>query len=350
MKNFLKKYITDRKLVVISDHNVKSITVPAKLQFALILIVLGACAWLPFSMGRVAAYTDISYENAHIINESTDVEQRLYLMERNIDVLEHYLNKLYKDGKFFISQPIEEPKNNTEKMVMLDNRKNKIISYLATYTQNKTTDIEKILKDSGVNYKKIIANNGGSAAAQGGPYIPSSLGKTAEESLANYTQYFNNNFVGDFEYLITLQNIVSELPFSSPVQTPKVTSGYGYRRDPMRGGHAMHSGIDLVGRANAAVHATAPGIVKKAGRSGAYGNIIVIQHKNGVETVYAHLKRVYVKAGQKIGRGNVIGVQGSTGRSTGAHLHYEVRLNGKATNPMRFLRYADKVNFYEVKL
>ena len=310
--------------------------------------MLLGCAWLPFSLGRAAAFDDISYENAKILDNNSEVEQRLYLMERNIDVLEHYLSKLYKDGKFFITGDIDEDLSNSKKLVELEKRKNKIVAYLSNYTQNKTVQIEKVLKESGVNYAAILKDSNKNLG-QGGPFIPASLGKTPEESIAKYAQYFNDNFVNDFQYLIALQDIVTALPFSSPVQTPRVTSGFGYRKDPFHRSYGLHSGIDLVGHQNAAVHVTAPGIVRKASYGGAYGNMVVVQHKNGVTTRYAHLKKIYVKAGQIVQRGNVIGVQGSTGRSTGAHVHYEVRLNGKAVNPMRFLRYADKINFYEVK-
>lgn len=349
MKKFLNRYISDRKIVMISDHKVKSLRVSAKFQYFVIVIALVAAAWLPFAIGRAAAFDDITYENAQILDNNSEVEQRLYLMERNIDVLEHYLSKLYKDGKFFISKDIDDGLSNSRKLVELEKRKNKIIAYLSSYTQNKTSQIEKVLKESGVNYAAILKDSS-KHYAQGGPYIPASIGKTPEESIKNYAQYFNENFVNDFEYLISLQDIVADLPFSSPVQTPRVTSGFGYRHDPIRSGYALHSGIDLVGHQNAAVHVTAPGIVRKAEYGGSYGNMIVVQHKNGVTTRYAHLKKIYVKTGQILSRGNVIGVQGNTGRSTGAHVHYEVRLNGKAVNPMRFLRYADKINFYEVKL
>lgn len=354
MKNFLSKFIVDRKIVVISDHKVKSVRISAKLQYAALAVIVAAAAWLPFSLGRAAAYQDISYENAMMIDSGGDIDKRLYLMEKNVRVLEHYLSKLYKDGKFFVSQEDEEAKNTSEKLKDLEIRKNKIAAYLTNFTETKTKQIEDVLTESGVNYVAILAHQNKLASnrslGQGGPYVPVGVGRTAVESINAYTDYFNDSFVEDFEYLVSLQDIVADMPFSSPVQTPRVSSGFGYRRDPYKRNFAMHSGIDLVGKENATVHVTAPGVVKKVSHRGAYGNLIVVQHANGVTTRYAHLKKIYVTPGQKLGRGNVIGIQGSTGRSTGAHLHYEVRINGKPVNPMRFLRYADKINYYEVKI
>ena len=99
----------------------------------------------------------------------------------------------------------------------------------------------------------------------------------------------------------------------------------------------MHSGIDFRAPTGTSVRATGGGIVKEAGRKGGYGNVVEIVHRNGYTTRYAHLSRISVKPGQRVERGQKIGRVGSTGRSTGPHLHYEIRKAGKAINPARFL-------------
>ena len=105
----------------------------------------------------------------------------------------------------------------------------------------------------------------------------------------------------------------------------------------------MHHGIDLAAYSGSKIHATADGTVTKAWVSGAYGKLIEIRHAMGYETRYAHLKKIRVKSGQRVARGDVIGNMGNTGRSTGTHLHYEIRKNGKAINPMNYIKAAKNV-------
>jgi murein DD-endopeptidase MepM/ murein hydrolase activator NlpD len=117
-----------------------------------------------------------------------------------------------------------------------------------------------------------------------------------------------------------------------------VTSLFGYRSDPFFGSTAFHSGIDFRAAYGQTVRATAAGTITKAGRFGGYGNMVEIDHGNGFATRFAHLSQVLVHDGQKIARGAVVGQAGSTGRSTGSHLHYEVRENGRPVNPVNFLK------------
>ena len=117
-----------------------------------------------------------------------------------------------------------------------------------------------------------------------------------------------------------------------------MTSPFGVRTDPFFGRPAMHSGIDLRGEIGEPVHATADGRVTRAGRDGGYGNMIEINHGHGLSTRYGHLSKIEVKVGQRVTIGQVIGLIGSTGRSTGPHLHYETRINGEPVNPQKFLR------------
>lgn len=116
-----------------------------------------------------------------------------------------------------------------------------------------------------------------------------------------------------------------------------LSSPYGNRRDPFTGGADFHPGLDISADYGEPVHATADGIVSTAGQSGNYGNLIELDHGFGIVTRYGHLSRFAVRTGDTVHRGDVIGYVGSTGRSTSAHLHYEILLNGKLTNPMKLL-------------
>ena len=133
------------------------------------------------------------------------------------------------------------------------------------------------------------------------------------------------------------------VPSQRPVDTAALTSDYGVRSDPFRRSAAVHAGIDLAAPQGSAIYATADGIVARSGRAGGYGNLIELDHGQGVQTRYGHLSKLLVGEGERVKRGQLIGLMGSTGRSTGSHLHYEVRLDGHAVDPMPFMEAADVV-------
>jgi len=170
-----------------------------------------------------------------------------------------------------------------------------------------------------------------SQLAVGGPF--ESVGKADP----TFKQLFAN-----WKKLDNLQDSAIAVPSDKPVKTAAFTSGYGVRSDPFRGSAAMHAGIDLSGPAGTPIYATADGVVSDAGwNSGGYGNLVKIDHGRGIETRYGHLSKIGVLAGQRVKRGELIGRMGSTGRSTGNHLHYEVRIEGRAVNPIPFMKSTD---------
>ena len=136
---------------------------------------------------------------------------------------------------------------------------------------------------------------------------------------------------------------ISQTLVAVPVRKPVIgevdmSSPFGMRMDPFMGRPAIHTGIDLRGDIGEPARATATGKVTIAGREGGYGNMVEINHGNGLATRYGHLSKIDVKVGQLVRIGEVIGQIGSTGRSTGPHLHYETRINGEAVDPQKFLR------------
>ncbi len=133
------------------------------------------------------------------------------------------------------------------------------------------------------------------------------------------------------------------LPIANPLPGAKVTSHFGMRRDPILRRRAMHSGMDFRAPIGRPVKATGAGKVVEAGWNGGYGRMVEIDHGNGLVTRYAHLKKISVRKGQKVSAGAVVGKVGSSGRSTGPHLHYEVHRGGKPINPKRFMSVGDKL-------
>lgn len=175
-------------------------------------------------------------------------------------------------------------------------------------------------------------------AAMGGPYEPVTNGESADA--ANTDAQFRSLFM-TWKKLDSLEQGVIAIPSAQPVANVNFSSFYGVRADPFRGTPAMHPGVDIPGQYGTPVYATADGVVARAERSGGYGNMVEIDHGRGIATRYGHLSKILVVANTRVKRGQEIGLMGSTGRSTGNHLHYEVRIDGKAVNPIPFLQTAD---------
>ena len=169
------------------------------------------------------------------------------------------------------------------------------------------------------------------APAIGGPF--EMIGKGD----ATFKQMFTN-----WKKLDNVADGAIAVPSDKPVRTAAFTSGYGIRSDPFKGRAAMHAGIDLAGPIGTPIYATADGIVSESGyNSGGYGNLVKLDHGRGIETRYGHMSAILVRAGQRVTRGQMIGRMGSTGRSTGSHLHYEVRIDARAVNPIPFMKSSD---------
>ena len=141
------------------------------------------------------------------------------------------------------------------------------------------------------------------------------------------------------EAFLLNQSVLKEtLPTLYPVNVPYTSSSYGWRRDPILGIRAMHEGIDFSAAHGESIYATAGGIVVHSGKSGAYGNLVTINHGGGFETRYAHISKILVKKGDIVKKQDLIAYVGKTGRSTGPHLHYEIRLNKKSLDPKQYLK------------
>jgi murein DD-endopeptidase MepM/ murein hydrolase activator NlpD len=195
---------------------------------------------------------------------------------------------------------------------------------------SKAKRMRSVMADLGMAPKKLAAPQSG----VGGPYIPYTLRRDA--SAFERQLYRVQVTRADVD---RLTRTMAAVPVRKPIEGEiDLSSGFGVRTDPFLGKPAMHSGLDFRSETGDPVRATANGTVESAGWSGGYGNMIEIDHGNGFATRYGHLSKIEVKVGQQIKIGQVIGRVGSTGRSTGPHLHYETRIDGDAVDPQKFLR------------
>ncbi|MBZ9788973.1 M23 family metallopeptidase [Rhizobium sp. 3T7] len=175
-------------------------------------------------------------------------------------------------------------------------------------------------------------------SAVGGPYVEPAGADDFDSSLSQLDDALTR--------LEIVRSTAESLPFQNPAIGKEITSSFGNRRDPFLGRLALHSGIDFRFAPGEKVRPTAPGKVIAAGWTGGYGNMVEVDHGNGISTRYGHMSEILVKVGDKVDRNDVIGLAGSTGRSTGTHLHYEVRQDGRAVDPIYFMNAGLKLASY----
>ncbi len=202
--------------------------------------------------------------------------------------------------------------------------------------------LDKMFRSAGMSTDRIIEQVRRGYSGQGGPLTPLSFSTRGDAPSPDALRA--NRLLNQMDQLNLYRIAAQKAPFSSPVkQAFRFTSGYGYRRDPKTGGRRMHSGVDFAASNGTPLFATADGVVTHAGWDTGYGRLVKIQHEFGIETRYAHMSKLRVKVGQRISRGDRIGDMGASGRVTGVHLHYEVRVGGKAVNPMIYIKAAKDI-------
>lgn len=370
----LSRIFHARNIIVVSDHAVEHYPLSGTLQIAGLFALVSFVAWASYSTGSyMAAKTqiaqkerqlrEINLENQKMASDFSLLRRDLVkLKDKNADVGEYtnYLIDQYsKDDQYgvkslalgnptgdeglvldrinFLEQRIEKMKKDREKLV----------NTIRGITEDKIDVLEEAINMTGLDsrilqQKQISAYEDDSSPARdlkhlasvdmdpkGGPFIP----VTKETS-----EQIEEEVMSDLKYMMVLHDVLEDIPLASPVDKYRMTSGFGVRIDPFTHSLARHTGVDLSGPIGSKVHSAADGIVKSTGRKGAYGIAVEIDHGLGISTLYGHLNRATVKAGDQIRKGQVIGIQGSTGRSTGNHVHYEVRYNDIPRNPVSFLK------------
>lgn len=272
-----------------------------------------------------------------ILNKNKQGAKTLQIRTRHLNRLKHYAigltslilcligsiiflqskNQQHEEEKQQLLSQIVKLKGDIPQNLLKENEKHSAQSYIQAI-EAKLKKINDYLRKRGLK--------GFSTKSVGGD-------ANAEESKLSDDEVYN----AYDDYLTHLVNTVAFTPMGYP-HISSLTSRFGYRSDPFNSEHAeFHPGIDFKGTRGDAARCTANGRIVFAGWAGGYGKCVRIQHGNNFETVYGHLSRISVKVGQQVSLGDKIGEVGSTGHSTGAHLHYEVRKNGKPINPIQFL-------------
>ncbi len=225
---------------------------------------------------------------------------------------------------------------------LIQDRNTRIFSQLEQAVENAIQPLERIFTAAGMSPETILRQvrsgyQSRSAALQ--PISISTSGGLDPQS----DEVRANSVLAALEEIDDYRVALRRTPFALPVASLRLNSAFGYRHDPITGGRRLHAGQDMGGTRGTPIRATADGVVTFAGRQSGYGNLIIIQHDFGFETRYGHLSSIGVRVGQRVSRGDRVGGMGNTGRSTGVHLHYEIRVGGNPINPMTYIRAAQNV-------
>lgn len=385
----LQRVFRARNIIIVSDHKLDHVPISGTMQVLILVGVLGFFSGVSYLTGsymnarvvirekeRTLAKTRI--ERAHISEEMAQLKRDLTGYNANKKEIAEGTSELSKKLSFDVGSatvggqqkgqlnPLFAAPEDNEKLSLrvayLESRMKKneqLLSAIRTRTSKNIELFEDIIAMTGLDEDrlehdasaKMSSETSQNASAgrssgntpkpaagntkenQGGPFIPDNGQASVEDT----------ELLASVDRLVLLSNIIQQLPLSQPIHNAQMTGGFGRRVDPINGRLAIHPGLDLAGPMNAPISATSAGKVIYAGRKAAYGNVVEVEHGFGIVTRYAHLSKVIAKEGTKVRKGQVIGLQGSTGRSTGSHLHYEVRIDDHPVNPLKFLQAGEYV-------
>ncbi|MEQ1687850.1 MAG: M23 family metallopeptidase [Sphingopyxis sp.] len=339
----------DHEIFIRTGGEVRFIRLSARVQrlaAALVLAALGL--WLAFTIGMVIWQASSAYQERDVAARAVAVEraearvaseaERMAAQVRSLNARQDYVEGVFAthfgDEAAVSAAPPEAASSaaSTDKISALrtiGTRQNRLVTAMTSAIEARSQRAEAALSAVGIRAGSAETR---STEAMGGPFIPASR----REMMPPRDPAFQRLALA-VAHMELVEQLVLSLPSALPAEGMNLSSGFGYRRDPFNGSGAVHSGLDFKGAHGSAIRAAAAGRIAFVGRQSGYGNTIEIDHGHGIMTRYAHMSGFVARVGQLVTSGTLIGMMGSTGRSTGTHLHFEVRVNGSAVNPRRFL-------------
>ncbi|HEY6049153.1 MAG TPA: M23 family metallopeptidase [Sphingomicrobium sp.] len=310
----------DRDLFIHDGSKLRRFRISAPVQAVLFVILLGLVAWASFATARLIT-------RPHGVSLSAATEARARMIEQRQALIEAALTGRQIDPKLLAAAANSGRLATDGPLARVEQQQLEQAALVA-----KALDVRYQVTAAELQKLGIRSASAGSTGGVGGPF--ESAGNPTFKALFN-----------SWKKLDQLQGDVIAIPSDKPVKADvEFTSGFGVRSDPFHAGAAMHPGIDLAGQYGTPIYATAEGTVIRAGwNNGGYGNMVEVDHGRGITTRYGHMSAVLVHEGDHVTRGTQVGRMGSTGRSTGNHLHYEVRIDGRPVNPIPFMKSTDYV-------
>lgn len=352
MLEYIKKVFKEKKVIVVSDNGIKTKDITNFSRF----VRLSFYGWVLFSTICFFVNTRIQISKSKKIDELKSLNASL---SNNITQMSYFLNDI-KGYLYTLNYYDRFDKIDLKKINDMDNnllKNNFLISI------NEYNEILPILDDMERDVMNINTLVNTRIEGINGLLKEVSLDKEAEniykvsyQTNGRYREsdiiYKNSILVNksgfsalkeNISYLNFLESFLNMIPIYKPLDNYYITSRFGTRIDPFTKEAKTHRGLDFAGPFNSVVYAPADGIVEVVAVRGGFGNSIEINHGNGIVTEYAHLNRSLVNAGDAVKRGDKIAIQGSSGRSTGQHLHWEVKVNKQNVDPIKFVRVGEKV-------
>lgn len=359
----LRSWFPEREFFMRSDGQVRFIKLSSRVQMAAAgavvaaLLVLtgsmGAMAWLRVS--EAASRASLVDREARVAQSTqelnafrSDIREVRDDLQRRQNFLEDMVSSLPADVKAASHQPAtsDEAAETVTKIsgalpeangfAQIEARQLALAEKMIRFADARAARAEQAIRKLGLDPRAMLDSS--RREAMGGPLLRHATARGG----AGMDPRFEKLGLS-LARMNALERGLESVPQVLPASYATMTSGFGYRRDPFNGGAAMHSGLDFAGPIGAPIHAAAKGRVTFVGQKGAYGNVVEITHGNGLVTRYAHMSRFAAKTGQYVDAGTKIGAIGNTGRSTGPHLHFEVRHYDRAMNPRLFLERASDV-------
>lgn len=337
------RLFTPRDIFLHDGKSLRRFTIGVRIQAATVALALVLLAWSTFATVQMIAGVngDVARMQQRLSQMETDIAairtatvQRAALLERRQAFLARMLSDHADAAELALLLPAAAPSVDNPAAQRLaasfdavDGMQGALVDRASNLVRRTYARQAAAMRRLGVEPAPL-----GGETGVGGPYEPVAAGDNADP---RFLQLFMS-----WRALDRLQQGAAAIPSAFPLRNAvNFTSSFGVRSDPFRGRAAMHPGIDLAGPLGTPVYATADGIVDRSEwNNGGYGNLVEIDHGQGIQTRYGHLSQRIAQPGQHIHRGDLIGLMGSTGRSTGSHLHYEVRIDGRPVNPVPFLQ------------
>lgn len=338
-RGLASRLFPERQIICRSDGRVSYLRLSTGLQLTATLAFVAAAGWLTYASAMLVLRSE---RPAPVVTVNLPPPVTQDEVKAELDRVRAALAELTaekdrtSESREQLSHEIDELERRLANLLrtqqsLLDGRGAKHLPDMA--------EIERALRATGLDPAKLLAH-GDDKGGMGGPLVPLprarpdalSRNPTTAALLANM-----NLLEQKYTRIAELQQVLDHLPLNRPTADLTISSGFGARLDPFTGQPAYHEGIDIQGHGNDVVEATAAGVVTAAGASGPYGNMVEIDHGMGLKTRYAHLRRIDVKLGDAVARQQIIGAMGSSGRSSGTHLHYEIRYRDEALDPTNFI-------------
>ncbi|WP_167495912.1 peptidoglycan DD-metalloendopeptidase family protein [Desulfosediminicola ganghwensis] len=318
--------MNERLHIIIMDEKGKMLKLPLETKRLITYLISASVAIVILVTSSLFSYS--------LFTNNRSLDKKLAELQSKVDSSDEVISEIQQKATTELNelnlQIASLRMDKAEQQAAFKEEKELLISTAVSELEERSVLIETIMHNIGVKVPAPKSSKG--SQNSGGPFIEANPG-IQDELLYKADKY---------------TKLIKQIPLGSPGTGP-ITSRFGARQDPFNGKRSVHEGLDFRGKTGDKIYATANGVIKRAFTNGSYGKYVEIDHLNGYTTSFAHMHSFVVRKGDRVQRGQLIGLVGNTGRSTGPHLHYEVKYRGKPVNPIKYIQIANLLKPIEAK-